>query len=436
VTDLQPRAVHTGSTETVTGTGTLDEAVTSAKFTATVSALGAQLTSCSGDGTTDIVCNLPMGVGKITVKALSFPLAAGAVNIPVEIKTSSLIPASLANVDVHIAATEQNGESVVCLDVHTSKAVSSEEVPLTMSWADWKDHFGMVFNGEDDTARQSVFEANVAFIESENAKDNTFTLGVNHFSHLSEDEFIAQFTGGADGGSVIGSDDAHMGQLEIGARASSVDWTTQAGVVNPVKDQGQCGSCWAFSAVGTVESGYALAAGKLGSYSEQQLVDCDTSRSQGCSGGFNQYGIQYIGQTGSCSESAYPYKAADGTCTASSCSKSLSAGTVTGYNSVTGSNAGLESALNQQPVSVTMKADNTWQSYRSGVVSENCGFLARPNHAIIAVGYDGDNFKIRNSWGASWGEGGYIRVAKSTSNPFCIWSTTPFVPTISADVTV
>jgi len=126
VDDLQPRSIHTGATETVTGTGTSDETVTSAHFTATVSALGTKLTDCSGDGTKDIVCNLPMGVGSITVKALSFPLAAGKISIPVEVKTSSIIPASLANVDVHVEATEQNGESVVCLDVHTAQTLEAE----------------------------------------------------------------------------------------------------------------------------------------------------------------------------------------------------------------------------------------------------------------------------------------------------------------------
>jgi len=120
VTDLQPTKIHTGATESLVGTGTSDEDVTSAHFTATVSALGAKLSECSGDGTKDIVCKLPMGAGKITVKALSFPIAKGTVSIPVEVKTSRLIPASLANVDVHIAAEDQNGESIICLDVHTA----------------------------------------------------------------------------------------------------------------------------------------------------------------------------------------------------------------------------------------------------------------------------------------------------------------------------
>merc|ERR1711967_78068 len=125
VTDVSPSTIHGGATETITGTGTLDEEVTSAQFTATLSALGTKLTDCSGDATTDIVCNLPLGVGKITVKALTFPIAKGTVSIPVEVQTSSLIPASLAKVDVHVTAVDQKGESVICLDVHTAKAKTS-----------------------------------------------------------------------------------------------------------------------------------------------------------------------------------------------------------------------------------------------------------------------------------------------------------------------
>lgn len=296
----------------------------------------------------------------------------------------------------------------------------------------------MTFNGEDDTTREQVFNTNVAHIESENSKDNTFTLGVNQFTHLALEEFQAQFTGGK--GSALGSDDAHLGELEVKSEiATSVDWSTDSSVVNPVKDQGQCGSCWAFSAVGTVESAYALAAGKLGSYAEQQLVDCDTTGgSQGCNGGFNQYGIAYIGSTGIAAESAYPYTATDGSCRASSVSKDLPAGTVAGYNSVGKNNAALQSALNDSPVSITVDADNSWQSYRSGVLSKSCGLFGQIDHAVIAVGYDSsaDTFKIRNSWGASWGEAGYVRVSNSVSNPYCVYNTAPFTATISADVTV
>jgi C1A family cysteine protease len=310
--------------------------------------------------------------------------------------------------------------------------VAAADVPLTMDWDEWKAQFGITFNGEEDQSRKAVYSDNVAFIQSENAKGNSYTLGVNQFSHLTNDEFKAAYTG-AQGGSAIGPDDAHLGELEIGEIASNVDWSTDRSVVNPVKDQGQCGSCWAFSAVGTVESAYAIAAGKLGSYAEQQLVDCDT-RSDGCSGGYNQYGISYIGNTGIASESAYPYTARDGSCR--STSKTLAAGAVSGYQSVGKNNAALQSALNTQPVSVTVNADNTWQSYRSGVLSKSC--VGNIDHAVIAVGYDtsADTFKIRNSWGASWGEAGYVRISNSVSNPYCLYNTAPFVAQINADVTV
>jgi len=120
VTDLQPTSVAIGGAATVTGTGTIDEDVTKAKFTATVKAAGATLATCSGDGTADIECKLPLGAGSITVKALTFPIKQGAVTIPVTVKTSSHIPARLAKVDVHVTATDQNGEDTVCLDVSTA----------------------------------------------------------------------------------------------------------------------------------------------------------------------------------------------------------------------------------------------------------------------------------------------------------------------------
>merc|ERR1711937_711796 len=130
--------------------------------------------------------------------------------------------------------------------------------------------------------------------------------------------------------------------------------------------------------------------------------------------------------------------ATDGSCRASSVSKELQAGAVTGYQSVGKNNAALISALNSAPVSVTVDADNTWQSYRSGVLSKNCGLFGQIDHAVIAVGYDSseNTFKIRNSWGSSWGEAGYVRVSNSVTDPYCLYKTAPFVAQISADVTV
>lgn len=121
MTDLHPLTVTLGTTTTLTGTGTVDEDVTAAHFDAVVYASGVKVTSCSGDGTTDIVCKLPLGAGQIAVKALDYPIAAGTVTIEAEMQTSSLLPASLAKVDAQIRATEQNGESAICLNVHAEQ---------------------------------------------------------------------------------------------------------------------------------------------------------------------------------------------------------------------------------------------------------------------------------------------------------------------------
>jgi len=125
VTGLSPNSVQTGTTARVTGTGTIDEDVTAVNIAATVSVLGTKLTDCSGDGTSDIVCTLPLGTGSVTVPALPFPLAKGTLTLPVVVTTSSVIPASLANVDIHLTAADQNGESAICLDVHTAASLAS-----------------------------------------------------------------------------------------------------------------------------------------------------------------------------------------------------------------------------------------------------------------------------------------------------------------------
>merc|ERR1719281_299117 len=132
---MSPTSFLTGTDVTITGTGTIDEDVTSASLKATISALGTKLTDCSGDGTKDIVCQLPLNTGSIVVPALPFPLKAGTLNLPVKVSTSEAIPASLASVDIHLTGDDQNGESAICLDAHTdaSKLAAEEKVTGTLS---------------------------------------------------------------------------------------------------------------------------------------------------------------------------------------------------------------------------------------------------------------------------------------------------------------
>lgn len=200
-------------------------------------------------------------------------------------------------------------------------------------------------------------------------------------------------------------------ELATSNLTTSVDWRTK-GAVNPVQDQGQCGSCWAFSSTAAMEGEHFIKTGKLLKLSEQQFVDCDP-RSSGCNGGLEMYAFMYAKTNPQELESSYPYTARTGKCSAVA-SKELV--TATSYTAVPKkSDAQLKAAINAQPTCVSVEADTDFQMYKSGILNaKNCG--TNLDHAVTAVGYGADAsgnqyYIIRNSWGPSWGEKGYIRVA-------------------------
>lgn len=210
------------------------------------------------------------------------------------------------------------------------------------------------------------------------------------------------------------------------------------GVVTPVKNQGQCGSCWSFSATGAMECQYAIKNGKLNSLSEQQLVDCAGSRygCAGCNGGQMTGAMQYAADEGGlCLESAYKYTARDGTCKASSCGTKYDHNK--GYKAVTKhSSSALETATAEGCVSIGIEADQTaFQHYSSGVLTGTCG--TRIDHGVLVVGYGESGgqkyWKVKNSWGESWGERGYILIcrdcAKNGNQGECGILDEPNVPT-------
>jgi C1A family cysteine protease len=201
--------------------------------------------------------------------------------------------------------------------------------------------------------------------------------------------------------------------------ADAVDWVA-AGAVTKVKDQARCGSCWAFSTTGSVEGGLFLSSGKLTSLSEQDLVSCDHGGDQGCQGGLMDNAFKWIETNGICSEADYPYTSgsgASGTCKSPKCSP---VATLTGFKDIPAKDeAALKDAITGQPVSVAIEADKSaFQLYKSGILdSATCG--TKLDHGVLAVGYgtDGSNdyYKVKNSWGASWGEKGFIRLGRGSS---------------------
>jgi C1A family cysteine protease len=283
----------------------------------------------------------------------------------------------------------------------------------------WAKHFGKKYDSIlEEAHRFIVFTENWRYITKTNEQKLSYELGLNQFGDLTADEFKYYVHGKS--GSCLQRGQKSLNQLvgstdEVNAPAS-IDWTTK-GVVTPVKNQGQCGSCWAFSTTGSIESASAIKTGKLVSLSEQQLVDCSRSYgNMGCNGGLMDQAFKYVKATGGlCSEQEYPYTARDGTCKASSCGTKYDP--ISGYTDVShDSEQALMNAVAKGPVSIAIEADQSaFQFYKRGVLSGNCG--TRLDHGVLVVGYGAeggqDYWKVKNSWGASWGQEGYVMICRN-----------------------
>merc|ERR1711973_327766 len=299
---------------------------------------------------------------------------------------------------------------------------AAQALNLDSEWEKFKTKYGKtLLTGEEHDARKNIFANNLKFIEKHNAEHalclHTFTVGINKFADLTNEEFIKIYTG------EIPKETSDLETKEADPTdpplPDEIDWRVY-NKVTEVKNQGQCGSCWAFSTIGTIEGAYARSREELISLSEQQLVDCVTENS-GCNGGFPYAALRYVINNGGVdTEESYPYEMRQGYCRYNE--NNIGAKINQAKKIVQGSEEDLQNALGSiGPISVAIDASHySFQLYHSGVYHEPYCSPYRLDHGVLAVGYGSDNgqdyYIVKNSWGPNWGLGGYIKMSRNRNN--------------------
>jgi C1A family cysteine protease len=251
-----------------------------------------------------------------------------------------------------------------------------------------------------------TFKNNVQLIEKHNNQNHSYELEINELSDkkISFTNILYQ-----------PSNTTYKGDNVNVTVPFSIDWR-QKDIITNVKNQGHCGSCWSFSATGSIEAIHAISTGNLLNISEQQLVDCSGNYgNQGCNGGSMDNAFKYVIDNGLCSEKEYPYTGQE-----EQCQECKNVVNISDFKDVVPNNEEiLKKVVYQQPVSVAIQANlPSFQAYKTGVYSDpSCG--KQLDHGVLIVGYGHDFFHnmdywiVKNSWGPHWGEKGYIRIQRN-----------------------
>ncbi|XP_059286947.1 cysteine protease XCP1-like [Lycium ferocissimum] len=282
----------------------------------------------------------------------------------------------------------------------------------------WMEKHSKIYKSiEEKLHRFEIFRDNLKHIDERNKNVSNYWLGLNEFADLSHDEFQKMYLGlKVQNERSYDESTQEFTYRDFVDLPKSVDWRKKGAVTN-VKNQGSCGSCWAFSTVAAVEGINQIKTGNLTSLSEQELIDCDTKYNSGCNGGLMDYAFQFIVKQGGLhKEDDYPYLMKEGTCDEKRDESEVV--TIDGYRDVPANDEqSLLKALANQPISVAIEASGRdFQFYKGGVFDGHCGTAL--DHGVAAVGYGStkgmDYIIVKNSWGPKWGEKGYIRMKRNT----------------------
>ncbi|KAI4389528.1 hypothetical protein MLD38_001744 [Melastoma candidum] len=319
------------------------------------------------------------------------------------------------------ASSLSSDMSIITYDrSHPDKSGPRTDAEIVAIYEDWLATHGKVHASLREKERRfEIFKDNLRFIDEHNSMARSYRLGLNRFADLTNEEYRARYLGGRmNTRQRLGKAASERYAPRTGdALPDSIDWRKE-GAVAKVKDQGSCGSCWAFSTVGAVEGINKIVTGDLISLSEQELVDCDTSYNEGCNGGLMDYAFDFIVKNGGIdTEEDYPYLGVDGKC--DQYRRNARVVTIDGYEDVpTNDEKALKKAVANQPVSVAIEAGGReFQLYESGIFTGNCKTAL--DHGVLAVGYGTENgidyWVVKNSWGPRWGESGFIRMERNVN---------------------